>query len=122
LLEKLVRQLGQIITPIDKLAHMKRSHRLRVERALEMGVSVEDLDTSECTEKGKTQLEWTWDPENCSCSMTIQDDGMIVVMKEPVDYANRVSWEYKMRNNWVPYKADVQTKLEKGYKSGNCYK
>ena len=45
---------------------------------------------------------------------------MTIVMKEPVDYANRVSWEYKMRNNWVPYKADVQTKLEKGYKSGNC--
>lgn len=119
--ERLIRSLGMLITPEDKMAHMKRRHRIRLEKVLEAGGSPDDL-LPESEEKIQGQVEWTWDPENASKFMNIQQDGMNVILKEENDLSERIVWEYTKRSNvWIPLPQDVQAKFEKGYRSGKLY-
>ena len=37
------------------------------------------------------QVEWTWDPENCSSMMNVQNDGMDVILKEDEQLEDKVS-------------------------------
>jgi hypothetical protein len=67
--EKLVRILNVNLKEDDKVAREKHRHRLRLENALEMGKDVCAIRVEE--EQKQTQIDWTWDNEQCGVSMRI---------------------------------------------------
>jgi thiol-disulfide isomerase/thioredoxin len=116
--EKLVRALSTHLRPSDKMAHSKHRHRIKIERALLLGL---DPPTEEIEERG--QLDWTWDPDNCGEAMRVEQDGMQVIMGDEDADDDRVTWEYSYnnRNNWVKFEKDINKKLETKYKVGEMY-
>ena len=138
IVERLVRVLNSTITDEDKLARAKYRHRVRLEKAKELGLITNEEE--EIGKDGEQDLDWTFDPEQCGPAMRIENDGMLVVYdeegirstldkKEDNDELERagIVWEY--RNNtgsrnyerWKPFTKEGQNKLEKFYKTGKLY-
>ena len=119
--ERVIRAINIHVKAEDKMAHMKRRHRIKLEKELGMeGSGGYDDVLDEPEERG--QIEWTWDPENCAKDMNIQKDGMNVILKEEVSFADRVVWERSVgRNKWAPLKPEYQIKLEKAFKKGRLF-
>ena len=124
LVERIVRCLSNRVTVADKSAHVKHRHRLRLEKALEMGV---ELTEEEEVEEERGQLDWTFDPEACGESMEIENDGMLMVLSEDQDKEDEGQWEYTYdyphvsRRKWVPYPPRLNHIIEKYYKEGELY-
>ena len=55
MIERLIRSVSQYITDDDKVCHAKSRHRIRLEKALQMGKT--EIEEEE-DEKG--HLSWTW--------------------------------------------------------------
>ena len=55
MIERLIRSISQYITDDDKVCHAKSRHRIRLEKALQMGKT--EIEEEE-DEKG--HLSWTW--------------------------------------------------------------
>jgi thiol-disulfide isomerase/thioredoxin len=118
--EKLVRTLGTHIRDTDKMAHSKRKHRIRLEKALEAGLEAppeEDID-----EQG--ELEWTWDQEQCGESMRIEKEGMFVVLRDSDDDDDPIQWEYSRNNrtDWKEFGPETSKPLEKAYRAGLIFR
>lgn len=118
--EKLVRTLGTLVTEKDKAAHAKHRHRLRLQKALEMGMD-KIPDEEEKEERG--QLDWTFDPEQCGESMLIENSGMLCTLAEEQE-KDDTQWEYttsRRSKKWTPFAPKVNHMLEKCYKDGSLY-
>jgi thiol-disulfide isomerase/thioredoxin len=118
--EKLVRTLGTHIKDTDKMAHSKRKHRIRLEKALEAGL--EGPLEEEIDERG--ELEWTWDQEQCGESMRIEKEGMFVVLRDSNDDDDPIQWEYSRNNrtDWKEFGPETAKPLEKAYRAGLIFR
>jgi hypothetical protein len=118
--ERLVRCLSQNLTDMDKSCHAKYKHRLRLEKALEMGL---EAPSEEEEERG--QLSWTWDPEQCGESLQVKRNGMIAVLSEESEEEEeeKAEWQYSNdgRRDWTNFSPDTTEQLEKLYVEGTLY-
>ena len=90
IIERLVRSLSSNLKESDKMCHAKRRHRIRLEKALELGLAP---PAEEVEEKG--QLSWTWDNEQCGESLQIKGNGMLCILTdEDDDDDDKVQWEH----------------------------
>jgi len=120
--EALVRKLAIHLTAEDTIAHAKRRHRERIEKALARG-EAPPVEEQEEVERG--QLDWTWDPDHMGETMRIEADGMLAIMREEEDDDNAASWEYcssETGTNWKPFLKETMDQIEKAYRSGDLYK
>jgi hypothetical protein len=120
IVEKIVAFLAKNVTSADKAAHAHRRHRLRVERAQELGIA---LNAEEDASDERPQLDWTWDPEQCGESVNIVWDGLQVILAEKEDEgAEKGVWEWsKSEYNWTPFSEKLNKRLESDYVSGSLY-
>lgn len=117
--EKLVRSLASHLDDADKVCHAKRRHRIRLEKALELGLDAPPEE--EPDEQG--ELEWTWDPESAGECMRIENEGMLAIMRDDEDDADPIQWEWSRNNrsDWKEFSAATSRELEKAYKKGKIY-
>ncbi|CAE7518614.1 Trx-2, partial [Symbiodinium microadriaticum] len=117
--EKLVRTLAAHLTDADKVCHAKRRHRIRLEKALELGLDAPPEEDVE--EQG--ELEWTWDPESAGECMRIEKAGMLAILRDDEDDADPIQWEWSRNNrsDWKEFSSETSRELEKLYKKGKIY-
>eukprot|EP01033_Poteriospumella_lacustris_P010457 gene10460-7435_t len=121
-IERLIRSINHNVTQDDKVARAKHRHRIRLEKALEMGKPFVEEEIEE-----KVGLDWTFDPEQCGENMKIEMDGMCAVLQEDETQEDDVIWEFSTEGNrnWKQFSKDVQKQIEADYRAGklysNCY-
>jgi thiol-disulfide isomerase/thioredoxin len=120
-IERVIRSMNLNVTQNDKVARAKHRHRIRLERALELGKPFVEEEVEE-----KVGLDWTFDPEQCGENMKIEQDGMCAVLQEDDNTEEDVTWEHSTDNRtWKPFSKDNQKHIESEYRSGrlysNCY-
>ena len=119
IIERLVHSLSNNLKESDKICHAKRRVRIRLEKALELGLSppVEEVE-----EKG--QLSWTWDNEQCGESIQIKGNGMLAILvDEDDDDGDKAQWEYSVngRSKWTAISPKTNTEIEETYRQGRLY-
>jgi hypothetical protein len=121
-IDKIIRLLNSNVKASDKIAHSKRRHRLKVERAIAMGEDPSLITSGEDETTKKVMLDWTWDTTHCGELIAVEHYGMTVVLNPEVDYSDG-TWEYSKNNRkWFPVSVITNKMLEAAYKLGKLYK
>lgn len=118
-IERLVHSLSNNLKESDKICHAKRRVRVRLEKALELGIIP---PAEEIEEKG--QLSWTWDNEQCGESIQIKGNGMLAILvDDDDDDGDKAQWEYSItgRSKWIAMSPKTNKEVEDIYCTGRLY-
>lgn len=122
-------ELNSRLTDDDDMAHAKRRHRIKMEKA---GISVEGMsDASAAAElelelkaKKMYQIEWAWDSTEAGPSCRVSEDGLTGSIGDDDEFGEIPAvWEYSSNSgrNWTPVNQVNTEKIEQFYKRGELY-